>query len=162
MFQDYSVFINPIFQDYYWFPLIQYFKTFFLSYTKKKKKTLCIFIHPFHPVHFFFFIYTCLQLFMTSHLKYTQTKNDVIYLQPFNYIYITPTLLYHFILTSMSRLWPKNGTCIFYLVMKAYKFDIDVRCCGFCKSFDWLWVFGCVGFWCGKVLNICCFKNKEK
>ena len=30
--------------------------------------------------------------FMPSHLKYTKTKNDTIYLQPFNDTYITPTL----------------------------------------------------------------------
>ena len=49
MFQDYSAFINPMFQDYYWFPLIQYFKTFFLSYTKKKKKNFLHFHSPFSP-----------------------------------------------------------------------------------------------------------------
>ena len=116
MFQEYCVFINPMFQDYYLFPLVQCFKAFFLSYTKKKKKkkkqtnkqtnkqTLYIFIHPFHSLHFYYFIYTCLQPFMTSHLKYTKTKKNVAYLQPFNNTYITPTLLYHFILTCMSKL----------------------------------------------------------
>jgi len=24
----------------------------------------------------------------------------------------------------------------------AYGFDVEVRHCGFCKSCDWLWVFG--------------------
>ena len=53
------------------------------------KKTLCIFIHPFN---FYSFVYICPQLFMPFHLKYTQTKNDVIYLQPLNTTCITPTL----------------------------------------------------------------------
>ena len=134
------------------FPLVQCFKNFFLSYTKK------LFAFSFTLfTSFYSFIYTCLQPFITSYLKYTQTKNDVIYLQLFNNTYITQTLLYHFILTCMSRLWPKKETCIFYLVMKDYGFDIDVRCCGFCKGCNWLWVFGCVGFWCGKVVNIYIF-----
>ena len=135
------------------FPLVQCFKTFFSLLHKKK---LFAFLFTLFT-NFYSFIYTCLQPFMTSHLKYTQTKKNITYLQPFNDTYITPTLLYHFILTYMSRLWPKKGICIFYLVMKAYGFDIDVRYCEFCKCCDWLWVFGCVGFWCGKVVNIFCF-----
>ena len=69
-----------------------------LSHTK----TLCISIYSFH---FYSFIYTCSQPFISFNLKYSQTKNDVIYLQPFHDIYITPTLLYHLILTRISRLW---------------------------------------------------------
>ena len=49
-----------------------------LSHTQK---TICISIHHFH---FYSFIYTCPYPFMPSHLKYFPTKNDVIYLQPFN------------------------------------------------------------------------------
>ena len=69
----------------------------FLTYTK----TLCISIHPFH---FYSFIYTCLQPFIPSHLKYAQTENDVIYFQPFDDTYIIPTLQYHLIVTRISRL----------------------------------------------------------
>ena len=100
---------HSIFQDYSLFLLIQCFKITicffcfnisrpFLSHTHT---TFCIFIHP---LHFYSFIYTCLQPFITSHLKHTQTKNNVIYLQPFNNTYITPTMSYHLILTCMNRL----------------------------------------------------------
>ena len=65
-----------IFQNYYLFHLVQCFKTFPLSHTHK---TLCISIHHFH---FYSFTYTWPQPLMSSHLKYTQTKNDIIYLQP--------------------------------------------------------------------------------
>ena len=78
--------------------LVQCLKTFHFSHTQK---TLCISIHPFH---FYSFMYTCPQPFIPSHLRYAQTKNNVIYFQPFNDIYITPTLQYHLIITRMSRL----------------------------------------------------------
>ena len=138
------------------FYLVQCFKTFPLSHTQK---TIWISIHSFH---FYSFIYTCLQPFMPSYVKYTQTKNNVIYLQPFNNSYITPTLQYHLILIRMSRLWPRKGAFVFYSVMVAYSFDIEVGHCGFCKGCDSLWVFGCLGFWFGKVKNVFCFRTKEK
>ena len=47
--------------------------------------------------------------FMSFHLKYTKTKNDTIYLQPFNDTCITPTLQYYLILTCMSRLCKGKG-----------------------------------------------------
>ena len=129
------------------FRLVQCFKSFALSHTK-------ISLHLHLPFHFYSFIYTCLEPFTPIHLKYTQTKNDVIYLQSFNDTYITPTLQYHLILTRMSRLWPRKGTCIFYSVTVAYNFDVIVRYCGFCEGHDSLWVFRCLRFYFGKVINL--------
>ena len=129
----------------------------FISLTHK---TLCISIHPFH---FCSFIYTCPHPFMSSHIKYTQTKNDVIYLQHFNNTYITPTLSYHLILTCrLSKLWPRKGACVFYSVTIAYSFDVEVERFGFYKGCDLLWVFGCLGFWFGKIINVFYFRTKEK
>ena len=51
-----------MFQNYNLFHLVQSFKTFPLSHTQK---SLCIFIHHFH---FYSFIYTCPQPFMSCHL----------------------------------------------------------------------------------------------
>ena len=68
------------------FPLIQCFKTFHLSHTQK---TPCISIHHFH---FYSYIYTCPQPFISSYLKYTQKKMISIQFQPFNDTYITPTV----------------------------------------------------------------------
>ena len=118
------------------FYLIQYFKTFHLSYTHK---TLCISIQPFH---FCSFIYTCPHPFMSSHINYTQTKNDVIYLQPFNNTYITLTLSYHLILTRrLSKLLPMKGAYVFYSVTVAYSFDVKVVL-DFMKVALSFWVFG--------------------
>ena len=148
-----------MFQDYYLFHLVQYFKTFFLSCTKK------------HSLHFYSPFSTVALLLLYTHMPtaFHDISSQIHSNQKRCHIPSTFQLYLHnsntvvpFYPDYMSRLWPKNGTCIFYLVMKAYKFDIYVRCCGFCKGCDWLWVFGCVGFWCGKVLNKCCFKNKEK
>ena len=47
-------------------------------------------------------------------------------------------------------------------MMAAYGFDVEVGCCEFCEGYDLLWVFGCLGFWFGKVINIFCFRTKEK
>ena len=106
------------------------YKSFPFSHTQK---SLCIYIHPFH---FYSFLYTCLEPFMPTHLKYTKAKNDVIYLQSFNDTYINPTLQYYLILTRMSRLWPRKWDCVFYSVTVAYNFDVTVGHCRFCKGHD--------------------------
>ena len=123
------------------------------------EKTFCISNRTFH---FYSFIFTCLQSFMPFYLKKNQTKNDVICLQPSNKTYITPTLQYYLYLTHMSRLWPRKGACVFYSMMVAYNFDFEVRCCEFCKCCDLLWVLGCLRFWFAKVINVFCFRIKEK
>ena len=100
-----------MFQDYYFFYLVQCFKTFLLSYTQK---SICISLRLFH---FYSFIYTCPQPSMSSHPKYTQIKKKKCHLpsslQPYNDTNITPTLSYHLILTCMSRLWLRKGACFF-------------------------------------------------
>ena len=50
---------------------------------------------------------------------------------------------YHLILTHMSRLWPRKEPCVFYSVMVAYGFDVEVRHCKFCEDFDSFRVSGC-------------------
>ena len=60
----------------------------------------------------------------------------------FNFSIKTPNS--HMILTRMSWLWPMKRACAYYWVATAYGFDVEVRRCGFCKSCDWLWVFGCL------------------
>ena len=54
-------------------------------------------------LNFYSFIYS-LQPFMPSHLKYISTKNDVIYLEPFNDTCLALTLSSHLILTRLSWL----------------------------------------------------------
>ena len=44
----------------------------------------------------------------------------------------------------------------------AYDFDVEVRHCRFCEGCDSLGVFGCLRFWFGKVINVFCFRTKEK
>ena len=116
---------------------IQFFKTIicfiwfdvsrlFFSHTQK---TFYIFIHPFQ---FYFFIYTCPQPFMSCNLKYIQTKNNVVYLQPsslqpYNDTYITLTLSYHLILTCMSRLRPRKGACFFFFFLIIILSDGSLR-----------------------------------
>ena len=69
---------------------------------------------------------------MQSHVKYTQIKNNVIYLQSFDDIYLVLILLFHIILTRMSCLQPKNGDLRFILSDNSNdNFDIKVERCGF-------------------------------
>ena len=82
-------------------------------------------------------------------------------IQSFNDTYITLTLQFNLILTPMSRLWPRKGACFFYSLTVSYGFDVEVGRYGFCESYDSLWVFGCLRFWFGKVINVFCFKAKE-
>ena len=62
----------------------------------------------------------------------------------------------------MSKLWPRKGACVFYSVAIAYSFDVEVKRFGFYEGCDLLWVFGCLGFWFGKIINVFCFRTKEK
>ena len=90
-------------------------------------KTLCTLIHHFHLLHFYPFIYIYLYPFMSSHVKYTYNKNDVIYLQFFNNTYLTLTLLFHLILTNMSLLQRRKGGLHFILSDNGnYDFDVKV------------------------------------
>ena len=69
---------------------------------------------------------------MPSHVKYTQTKNDVIYLQYFDETYLVRTLLFHLILTRINWLQPKKGGLHFILSDNDnYDFDVKVGRCGF-------------------------------
>ena len=47
-------------------------------------------------------------------------------------------------------------------MMVVYGFDVQIERCGFCESCDSLWVFGFLGFWFGKVINVFCFRTQEK
>ena len=56
----------------------------------------------------------------------------------------------------------KEGGLLFYLVIVAYSFDVDVKHCRFCEGYDSLGVFGCLRFWFGKVINIFFLELKKK
>ena len=56
----------------------------------------------------------------------------------------------------------KEGGLLFYLVIVAYSFDIEVKHCRFCKGYNSLGVFVCLRFWFGKVVNVFHFRTKEK
>ena len=119
-------------------------------------KTLCILIHQFHLLHSYPFIYTYPLPFMISHVKYTWTKNDVIYLQSFDNTYLALTLLFHLILTRMNWLQPRKGGLHFILSDNGNNdFDDKVERCEF------------VGFVndvidCGCLRCVFCFIVKEK
>ena len=69
---------------------------------------------------------------MPSHVKYTQTKNNVIYLQSFNDNYLPLTWLFHLILTYISWLQPRKEGLHFILSDDGnHDFDVKVRHCGF-------------------------------
>ena len=82
------------------------------------------------------------------------------WLQPFNNIYITPTLRHHLIPTCMNRLWSRKRTCSFYSVTVAYDFDVKVIRCEFCEGCDKSFTY--LEIWFGKVVNLFCFRTKEK
>ena len=102
------------------------------------------------------FTYTYTLSFMLSHVKFTQTKNDVIYLQFFDDINLVLTLVSHLILTDMNWLQPRKRGLHFILNNNGnYDFDIKVGRYGF------------VGFVndvidCGCLRCVFCFKIKEK
>ena len=54
-----------------------------------------------------------------TYVKYTKTKNDVIYLQSFDDIYLALTLLFHLILTIWVGYNQGRGACILYWVIMA-------------------------------------------
>ena len=69
---------------------------------------------------------------MPSLVKYTKTKNDVIYIQSFDDTYLALTLLFHLILTCMSWLKPRKGCLLFILSDNDnYDFDVKARRCEF-------------------------------
>ena len=43
-----------------------------------------------------------------------------------------------------------------------YGFDVEVERCGFCEGSNSLLVFRYLGFWFGNVINVFCFRIKEK
>ena len=93
---------------------------------------------------------------MAFHIKYTQIKNDVIYLRSFDNTYLTLTLLYHLILTRMSWLQPRKGVLHFILnYNNNYDFDVKVGRCGFVSFVNDVIDCGCLGY-------IFCFRIKEK
>ena len=63
---------------------------------------------------------------MSFHVKYTQTKNDVIYFQSFNDTYLALTLLFHLILTRMSWLQPRKWG-LYFILSDNDKYDFDVK-----------------------------------
>ena len=104
----------------------------------------------------YIYIYTYTQPFMSSHIKHTQTKNDVIYLQSFDDTYLTLTLLFHLILTRISWLKPRKGSLHFLLSgNNNYNFYVKVGRCGFVDFVND--VIDCECLEC-----IFCFRIKEK
>ena len=93
---------------------------------------------------------------MSSHVKYKQTKNDVIYLQYFDDTYLTLTLLFHLILTHMTWLQPRKGGLHFILSDNSnYDFDIKVERCEFVSFVNDMIDYKCLGC-------VFCFRIKEK
>ena len=109
-------------------------------------------IFPFHLLHFYSFMYTSLRSLISSHLKYTNTKNDINYLQPFNGTYVMPNanIVIPFNRNPYELTTVRKWACIFYWLTMTYGFDFEIIHCGFCKSCNWLWVLGCLGFGVGK------------
>ena len=93
---------------------------------------------------------------MSSHVKYIQSKNDVIYLQPFGDTYLTLTLLFYLILPCLSLLQPRNESLHFILSDNGdYDFDVKVGHCQFVGFVDDVIHRGCLGY-------VFCFRIKEK
>ena len=115
-----------------------------------------ILIHHFYLLHFYHFIYTNTLPFMPSHVKYTQIKNNVIYLQFFNDTYLVLTLLFHLILTHKSWLKPRKGSLHFILSgNNNYDFYVNAGRCGFVDFVNDV-------IDCGCLACVFCFRIKEK
>ena len=93
---------------------------------------------------------------MSFHIKYTQTKNDVIYLQSFDNTYLGLILLSHLILTRMNWLQRRKGGIHFILSDNGnYDFDVKVGYCGFVGFVNDVIDCGCLGC-------VVCFRIKKK
>ena len=95
---------------------------------------------------------------MPSHIKYIQTKNDVIYFQSFDDTYLTLTLLSCLILAHISWLQSRKGGLHFVLNKNNnYNFDVKVTCCGFMGFVNDVIDYGCLGyvFYFKKVETLC-------
>ena len=93
---------------------------------------------------------------MSSHVKYTQTKNDVTYIQSFDDTYLALTLLFHLILTCMN--WLQLRKEVLHFIFRDngnYDFDIKVGLCGFVSFVNNIIDYGCLGY-------VFCFGIKEK
>ena len=141
------------------FNLVQCFKISHLSHTQK---TLCISINHFTFTILYTHAYSSSCNSISNTLRKEKKKKQSQLPSTFQWHLHNSTLWYHLILTRMSRLWPTKGTCIFYSMTLAYSFDVKVRRCGFCEGSNSLWVFTCLGFWFGKVINVFCFRIREK
>ena len=64
---------------------------------------------------------------MPSYVKYTQSKNDVIYFQSYNDTYLTLTLLFHLILTHMSWLQPRKEGLHFIILSDNNNYDFNIK-----------------------------------
>ena len=84
---------------------------------------------------------------MPSHIKYIQTKNDVIHFQSFDDTYLTLTLLSRLILAHISWLQSRKGRLHFVLNKNDnYNFDIKVIRCGFMGFVNDVIDYGCLGY----------------
>ena len=93
---------------------------------------------------------------MQSHVKYTQIKNNVIYLQFFGDTYLALTLLFHLILTRLSWLQlRKEGLHLLLSDNGDYDFDIKVGRCEFMGFVNDVIDCGCLWY-------VFCFRIKEK
>ena len=93
---------------------------------------------------------------MSFHVKYTQTKNDVIDLQSFDDTYLALTLLFHLILIRMSWLQPRKRGLHFILSDNGdYDFDVKVKHYGFVSFVNDMINRGCLGC-------VFCFRIKKK
>ena len=96
---------------------------------------------------------------MSSHVKYIQTKNDVIYLQSFDDTYLVLTLLFHLILPCLSWLQlRKEGFHFLHFILSDngdYDFDVKVGCCEFVG-----FIYDVINHGCLRC--VFCFRIKDK
>ena len=96
---------------------------------------------------------------MSSHVKYIQTKNDVIYFQSFDDTYLVLTLLFYLILPCLSWLQlRKEGLHFLHFILSDngdYDFDFKVGCCEFVG-----FIYDVINHGCLRC--VFCFRIKDK
>ena len=107
------------------------FQDFFIPHTYTQNSLH--FNSPFQPLHFYPFIYILPIALHAIHIKYTQTKNDVIYLQSFDDTYLALTYIVVLSNPNLHELaTTKEGRLVFYIKWQwHYDFDVKVGRCGF-------------------------------
>ena len=116
---------------------------------------LSIFIHHFH---FYSLIYT----FHTIPSQIRLDKKWCHLLSTFQWHLRNSDIVVPYNSKLYEQAMTKEGSLCFLFSDGSLWFHVEVRHFGFCEGCNSFWVFRCLGIWFRKVINVFCFRTKEK